>query len=179
MFIVFEGIDRSGKTTLLKEVSKELRERKFSVFETKFPSRTGLIGSQIDDHLKRKHVLDEKVLQLLFVEDRISKKKELEKKLKEFDFVLCDRYISSGKAYSKAKGLPDLEEESIEVDLTIFLNLTPEEVSEREGFGTEVNDDLLFLTEVFKHYEDIMKDKVIFAKNIKADEIVQAILSNC
>ena len=73
-FIVFEGCDRSGKTTVCQKLvgylnSKEHGNAKFM----RFPDRTTEVGSAIDGYLKGQKELDDHVIHLLFSANRWEK----------------------------------------------------------------------------------------------------------
>ena len=100
-FIVFEGVDGSGKSSLIKLFSKELKKREISFIETKEPGGTP-IGNQIRRLLLNK---DNKKLNplsetLLYYADRRQHIQDLiapalEKKI----WILSDRYWASTSAY--------------------------------------------------------------------------------
>jgi len=89
MFIVFEGIDGSGKTTVSKKVAEAL-----DYTWTKEPTFT----SEQADKLNLNSI-DDIDRETEFAIDRIEHQKEIKKNLGIG--VICDRYIWSGLAYSK------------------------------------------------------------------------------
>src|SRR3989338_7618424 len=99
-FIVFEGIDGSGKSTqtaLLADFMKKTLGQK--VYETAEPTASligGLIRSQIAGDWKTSN----ECLQLLFSADRLYHlEKEIIPMLEQGIDVICDRYFFSTVAY--------------------------------------------------------------------------------
>ncbi|AEC51207.1 thymidylate kinase [Pyrococcus sp. NA2] len=112
-FIVFEGIDGSGKTTQAKLLAKWFRDNGYEVLLTKEPTDTEF------GKLIRKLVLEGSIIDgsrisyeaeaLLFAADRAEHvKKIILPALREGKIVICDRYLYSSLAYQWARGL-DLE----------------------------------------------------------------------
>ena len=50
--IIFEGVDRCGKTTQVKRLSEKLTENGHSIYTTRFPERTSEIGQMINAYLQ-------------------------------------------------------------------------------------------------------------------------------
>ena len=73
-FIVFEGCDRSGKTTVCKKLVDFLNDKKLEKAKfMRFPDRTTEVGSAINDYLKGQKELDDHVIHLLFSANRWEK----------------------------------------------------------------------------------------------------------
>ena len=136
MFITFEGIEGSGKTTQIQRLKVELEKRGHPVLCTKEPGGTAL-GLKI-----RQFLLDTKTdfqsqytELLLFYIDRLEHiKQRVEPALEKGITVLCDRYIDSTIAYQVGgrglkqqlvQTLSDLV--NLTPDKTILLDLSPEE----------------------------------------------------
>lgn len=132
VFIAFEGIDGSGKSTHIRLLSQELRRRGFNVLCTAEPTRTGigrLIRRSIQEPSNRMPTLVEA---LLFAADRVNHVKEvIEPALAAGRIVLSDRYLHSSLAYQGAGGV-DLEWIKLinrfapKTDLCIYLDIPPE-----------------------------------------------------
>ncbi len=100
MFIVFEGIDGSGKTTVARKIAERLENEGKRVYLTEEPTKTWL-GEAV-----RRGIEEEKnpyTQALLFFADRAEHVREIEKKLKEGYIVLSDRYVYSTYAYQGAQ----------------------------------------------------------------------------
>ena len=96
----------------------------------------------IDAYLRGTAELDDRAVHLLFSANRWEAARALEAQLMAGMTVLCDRYAFSGVAFSTAKGLPlawcrapDVELPT--PDLTLFLDLAPEQAAARGGYGAE------------------------------------------
>jgi dTMP kinase len=76
-FILFEGVDRCGKTTQAKRLAEALASAspggKGSVF-MRFPDRETAIGSQINAYLTNSADLDDHAVHLLFSANRWEKR---------------------------------------------------------------------------------------------------------
>ena len=114
--IVFEGCDRSGKTTAVKRLVDYLNDKHQLTKEDcpsakmmRFPDRGTHIGQVINDYLKGEKELDDHVIHLLFSTNRWEKREELTKALDAGQHVLIDRYAYSGVAFSAAKSGMDLD----------------------------------------------------------------------
>ncbi len=98
MFIVFEGIDGTGKTTIVKRLAKDLTNSGYDVFITQEPTKTW-IGRDV-----RRAIEEEKngfTQALLFFADRADHLEELRRNMDKV--ILCDRYVYSTFAYQGAQ----------------------------------------------------------------------------
>ena len=90
-FIVFEGIDGSGKTTQINLLKKHIEANNFICHETKEPT-DGAVGSLLRQCLAGKVQMDETTLAALFAADRLdhilNDKDGLIKKLEKPVFIL-------------------------------------------------------------------------------------------
>jgi dTMP kinase len=104
MFIAFEGIDGSGKTTQAKLLYKYMKRRCKCLF-TDEPTQ-GTIGVLIHGILRSKKHIDPMALQLLFLSDRTEHVNEfIIPKLKSGHSIITDRYMFSAIAYGAAGGV--------------------------------------------------------------------------
>ncbi|KAK5631120.1 hypothetical protein RRF57_006835 [Xylaria bambusicola] len=131
-FIVFEGMDRAGKTTQAKLLQLQCiesgREVKFMRFpevmslqlrgtrgkvlqktrNLTFLDRTTPIGQMIDSYLKGDAEIEDHVIHLLFSANRWEAAQKIRTELEAGHTVICDRFYHSGIVYSAAKQLPSL-----------------------------------------------------------------------
>lgn len=141
-FIVFEGLDRSGKSTQADLLCKYLNENNFPTKHFRFPDRTTAIGKMLDAYLNKSSELDDMAVHLLFAANRWEASKEIKETLLSGNSVVCDRYSYSGIAFSHQKGL-DLNwcinpEIGLPAPDKVFYLTVPMEVAEkRGGFGQE------------------------------------------
>jgi dTMP kinase len=70
IFVVFEGVDRCGKSTQCRLLSKYLSDRGYSVVDMRFPDRTTPIGTMINAYLTNNADMDDKAIHLLFSANR-------------------------------------------------------------------------------------------------------------
>ena len=94
VFAVFEGIDGSGKTTLVDLVKQELVKAGKKVWSTAEP--TARMRKILQDNPDS---YDPVSLFLLFTYDRYNHQREIVEKLQDHDVVISDRYILSSYAY--------------------------------------------------------------------------------
>ena len=96
LFVTFEGIDGSGKSTIMQQVYSYFNKNKQKVIKTFEPTDTP-IGHLVQECIKT-HT-DPFVTALTFSADRIQHGKQIQRWLDEGTIVLCDRYEDSTYAY--------------------------------------------------------------------------------
>ena len=136
-FIVFEGIDGSGKGTQLDLLAQALRQEGAGIWLTHEPS-DGPIGRLIRQGLADAAKMDEATIALLFAADRLDHIEEIRAHLAVGDTVLCDRYILSSLAYNSQKltleWILSLNREAdarLHPDLTLLFDLSEKEALRR------------------------------------------------
>jgi dTMP kinase len=138
LFITFEGLDGSGKTTQMTRLAARLRSLGRVVVETREPGGTR-IGSQIRRILldAAHHELHPTAELLLYFASRAQNVEEvIRPALDAGNIVLCDRFTDSTVAYqSRGRKLGDepvrvLERIAcggLQPDLTLWIDIPPEE----------------------------------------------------
>ncbi|GAA5987635.1 hypothetical protein JCM5350_001903 [Sporobolomyces pararoseus] len=163
--IIFEGLDRSGKSTQVKKLCQRLERQGKKVKQIGFPDRTSPTGILINNYLTQKDTkLSDEAIHLLFSANRWEKAEEIKRDLIEGTTVICDRYAFSGIAFSHIKGLnwewcksPDI---GLPLpDLILFLSLSLETSQSRSGFGQERYETLEIQTKVRKVFEKMGKQE--------------------
>lgn len=156
--IVFEGLDRCGKTSQSSRLVKYLDNLGHSVQSWRFPDRNTEIGQMISSYLANKSHLDDRAIHLLFSANRWEKRSLMEETLKSGTTIIVDRYSYSGVAFSSSKGLdiewckaPDIG--LLAPDLVLYLDISPERASERGGYGGERYEQLEFQKKVAHSYQ--------------------------
>lgn len=107
-FIVFEGIDGSGKSSQLEKALAYLKAKGFAVLATEEPSE-GEIGRLIRQALEGHVHFSEATMAALFAADRLDhlqKNDGILEALQKGKMVLCDRFILSSLAYNSIKVSP-------------------------------------------------------------------------
>jgi len=141
--ILFEGVDRCGKSTQCTRLVDRLnRKAADSSILHRFPDRTTAIGNMIDLYLRQKSEADDHAIHLLFSANRWEKRDEICRELTRGRTVVMDRYAFSGIAFSSAKGLDFEWCKSVDVglpmpDIVFFLDLPISEAMKRGQFGEE------------------------------------------
>ncbi|MFQ5406478.1 MAG: dTMP kinase [Candidatus Micrarchaeia archaeon] len=136
-FIVIEGLDGSGKSTVSKKLAAFLSKKR-EVLLTCEPSNSSY-GKKLrkmltEDSDPKAHA--EQYLKL-FVEDRKEHlKKEIEPALAQGKTVVCDRFKHSTIAFQSLQGIPlqeiiSLHKDMISPDVTFILDLPPSVAFER------------------------------------------------
>ncbi len=163
MFIVLEGIDGCGKTTLLNNLSNFFLSKKTDyLLLTREPTKSKpglLIRKWLNS--KENHT-NEEFLEL-FVEDRREHLKKISQFIKdENSVVLCDRYHYSTFAYQKAQGISQEKllsffEEFPIPDIVFILDLPVETALSRisRRSPTDLFEKKEFLEKVRKNYLDL------------------------
>ena len=137
-FIVFEGIDGSGKTTQMKMLAGVLESRGIPVLCTREPGGTG-VGARLRELLLDPTCRDinRRTEAFLYAADRTQHVNQIIKPaLQRDDTVLCDRYLYSTLAYQGGGrgldtdfllGLNILATGGLEPDAVVLLDLPAEE----------------------------------------------------
>lgn len=135
-FITVEGLEGSGKSSVIAFLQRLLKAKGFSVVVLREPGSTR-IGEKIRDILldKRNKELSPHTELLLYLAARTQLIEEkLKKAFKKYDYVICDRFFDSTLVYQGyALGLGKIVDEAVRVfslgvtpDLTILID-TPVE----------------------------------------------------
>eukprot|EP00866_Antonospora_locustae_P001662 jgi/Antlo1/1662/1114 len=185
-FVVLEGIDKSGKTTVISKLCDRIRSEDMfcvDVVTLGFPNRKSATGNVIDKYLCGLVALPPKAAHLLFSANRWEMQQFiLENRINRL--VLCDRYFYSGIVYTYAKGI-DLEwckgpDTGLPLpDMVFFIDTCPSVASQRAGFGEEKYERMRFLEKVYNGYVRILSSIpycVFVNGNQSIDNVVDDIL---
>lgn len=176
-FIVFEGTDGSGKTTVLEKVKEYLTKSNIDFIMTREPGGTK-IGEKIREILidNSNLEMDDKTEALLFAAARSQNVEEVIKPaLSQNKLVVSDRYVLSSLVYQgnarelgveNVKTINDFATDNLNPDYTFFLDVDPITVLERkkvsvkaDRFEEEKNN---FHQKVYDGYKSLIKgDKYI------------------
>ena len=142
LFVTFEGIEGSGKTTQIRKAADYLRNRGAPCIVTGEPG-----GTPVGDEL-RKILLDRTVLSLsgrtellLFAADRAQHVEEvIVPAMEEGKVVLCDRFSDATVAYQgygrsqniqSVRAICDFASQSLVPDMTFLFDISPDAGLER------------------------------------------------
>jgi dTMP kinase len=169
VFIVFEGIDGSGKTTQAKMLVSNLLKMGINTIFTVEPS-DGYYGQQIRQSDLRFPVIEE---ERLFREDRRDHlNRTILPILRSGSSVVCDRYIYSSVAYQGARGLNPhkILEANLEFaylpDVTFILEIPVADAMKRIEKGRtsltsfEVESELVKTSEIYSSFQDASIERV-------------------
>ena len=192
-FIVFEGIDGSGKTTQINKLCEYLEKKGRKVYVTSEPT-ISLTGGMLRDALSGVSKRTSCEMAAMFVLDRIfhnvNQKWGINKMLEEGYIVLCDRYYYSSLAYQGStidySWVRALNVDCPAIrhpDLCIFLDLTPKQSMQRISQGretTEIYESEEILSRVRDSFMRVIDDmsKIDTIKVVDASGSVEEIADN-
>ena len=166
MFITFEGIEGSGKSTQRKRLLDWLDVQEISYISTREPGGTE-VGQVLRELLlsNQSKIASNRTELFLFAADRCEHLAQVVKPaLDRGDWVVCDRYIDSTYAYQSGgrehseKDILDIIRltDAIEPDMTFLLDMSPEEglqrAKERADLDRFENEKLVFHQRVRSAY---------------------------
>jgi dTMP kinase len=174
LFIEFEGIDGSGKSTQVQMLRSYLESLGEKVYVTCEPTDNP-IGRMIRDIFNHRMEADQRVIAALFVADRLQhvlhSSEGMLQKQKEGYTVITDRYYFSSYAYHSVHGIDmewviranALSAELLKPDLHIYLDIAPEESMDRIQKGRDQ----------IEMYENLENQKKVHAQYEAAFALLQ------
>lgn len=181
-WIVVEGPDRIGKSTLIHNLQKRFSQQGMRVITNGFPRRNTHIGSIINQTLKTNNYIKSwKTKTMLFMTDMMEGLEEMSNLRNRDDktLVITDRYTMSTYAYAKAQKL-DFNDNDEQWLMNATLNLLPQPdiyilivpndvsfLSERDGFGNEITEKIDIQKRVIEYMCDYANHYVNTSKVIK------------
>lgn len=192
LFIVFEGPDGAGKTTILEKVHNELKSRGVKCISTREPG--GIVISEKIRNIildKENITMDGRTEALLYAAAR---RQHLVEKvipaLEEGTMVLCDRFVLSSLAYQGfARGIGIDEVMSINEfaidgympDMTIYFDINPEAAMKRimSNSDREINrldlESINFHNKVQEGYKKIISSYGYNIKEVDGEKSVDEV----
>lgn len=149
-FIVFEGLDGSGKSSLMKALEHELEKRSVKFIRTREPGGTPL-GDEIRNMILRKEgpAPVSRTELLLYEASRAQLVEQvIRPALQNKTWVLCDRFAASSVAFQGGgRGISENDVHTLnsfatgdlKADLTVLLDLSVEESRRRRQGRGEAN----------------------------------------
>lgn len=194
MFITFEGLDCSGKSTQAKLLFESLKSRNFKCVLLREPGGTK-ISEKIRKILLDKNLKDMTALTefMLFSASRSQLVSEVIKPFLEKNYiVICDRYFDSSTAYQAYGGKLDLRKVrtinhfctgGLKPDLTFLIDLKPQDclkrISGRLADRME-NKNISYFKRVYKGFKKIASENkkrfIIIDGNRSIEQISKEIL---
>ena len=165
LFIAFEGIDGSGKSTQVKLLAEFLTDKGHKVYTTYEPTDSR-IGVMIRDIFNHRMEGDQRVIAALFAADRLNhllnSQDGILKKLKEGYTVITDRYYFSSYAYHSVHNIDmdwviqanSMSADLLRPDLNIYIDISPDVSMERLKKGRNS----------FEMYETLENQKMVYDK---------------
>ena len=153
--IVFEGIDKAGKTTQAKLLEKKLGSKCVRI---DFPDYSTPVGKEIKQFLDGKRNYPDEVKMMLLSANRWEKKGEIEKMVSKGTTVIMNRYYQSNLVYGISKGLKldwllSLDRGLPKADLVIVIDIKPRTlVSRSKNVVDTFEKDLELIKRVKKNY---------------------------
>lgn len=151
MFITFEGLDGSGKTTQVQRLASWLRTSGQDVMQMREPGGTRIGDSvRVILHDRANGNMDARAELLLYCASRAQLiAEQVQPTLANGSVVLSDRFADSTLAYQGygrgldmtfLRGLIDFATRGIKPDLTLFFDVDPDRALQRRmASGSEVN----------------------------------------
>lgn len=141
-FIVFEGINGSGKTTIINSLIDYYTKYNIKFKYIKFPNRTTESGIIIDKFLKKQYEFNSIQEQIkIFADNRKESELDIKGYLNDGNIVLCDRYLYSNLAY-------------ILTDISLDLQL-----------NKYFNSSILSINDILKYDNGLLKPNFVFLIN--------------
>uniref|UniRef100_A0A7C3MIY6 Thymidylate kinase n=1 Tax=Dictyoglomus thermophilum TaxID=14 RepID=A0A7C3MIY6_DICTH len=185
VFITFEGLDGSGKSTQISILKNYLEDKGVKVYVTREPGGTE-VGEKI-----RSILLDPDLAlrpwteAFLYIGSRVENTEKIKEKLQEGFWVLCERYMDSTIAYQGyGRGLPinilsDLNKiatSNLIPHITFLIDIDPyKSLSRKKNFDRIERENLEFYNKVRKGYleiAEIEKDRFVVISGDRPKEEV-------
>lgn len=181
-FIVLEGIDRTGKSSLVDLLYSHISKKNKEIVKTHEPTERFGNGLNLDGKLGKEEFL---ILTALFLRDRMNHNVDIKKWLEKKKIVLCDRYSLSTVAY-QGKYMADFlgSRESalnymgmvckpfhIMPDLTILITIDLKEAARRNTKEDKLNffENFEFLKDVQENFLTAIRNKILCENTLILD----------
>jgi dTMP kinase len=143
MLVVFEGLDRAGKSTQVRLLADLLHAKGIPYRLYSYPLRKGTVtGPLINDYLTGAIDINPVSASFLLAANLYELKALIEEAVAAGEWVIFDRYTYSSIAYSVARGLAPEQCQQITArmpnpDVVFYLDADPRLLAARHDFGRE------------------------------------------
>lgn len=195
LLISFEGIDGSGKSTVIKNVFNNLKDT-YDIDLTREPGGNNLVSEEIRKILLG-NKLEPETEALLFAASRTEHtQKFIIPALEKGKIILCDRYLDSslvyqgigrGLGYKQIEKLNDFGIKGFRPDYVFYLNIDPN-ISEQRTKNNNRNNNVLdkeaYMMKnkiyngfnfIFKKYK---KNHILIDASLSEEEVTKNVLDN-
>ena len=190
MFVTFEGVDWSGKSTQAELLAAWLREQGRTVLHTREPGGTP-VGEAVRTVVLHGHDMAPWAEAALYAAARADHVEHaIRPALERHEDVVCDRYIDSSVAYQgAARGLG--EQRVLELNLTVTRGLLPDRtflvlldpaVARERGGGDpdrierEGEDFMRRVDDAYRSLADVFPNRIVALDGaLPADEIAEVV----
>jgi dTMP kinase len=159
--IALEGIDQSGKRTQAQLLARHLRRIGSKAVIISFPMYGSPAGRQVSRYLTGKRRYPVEALHMLYSLNRWENKDQINRLMKNADFVIADRYTPSNLAYGVSRGLSlewlqGLDEGLPRTSLVIVFDVPIRASFARKSKNRDIHEsDHTFLTTVRRTYRGL------------------------
>lgn len=182
--IVFEGLDKTGKTSCIEKLKVYLNADEIEHIVFAFPSKNSLTENIIAACKSGLTELHPKALHLIFSANRWEKIATIQAYLNNGINVICDRYFYSGIAYSVGKYSLDFdwccktEEGLILPDIVFYLTANKDVLLER-GYGEDAFETTSDILKIHSTYTLLSNDRwIIINVDCPLEKVVKTIVKH-
>jgi len=174
MFITFEGLDFSGKSTQAKMLHEYLKKNKIKTILLREPGGTTISEKVREIILDREHIEMTPLTEfMLFSASRSQLVSQVIKPhLKKGYVVICDRYYDSSTAYQSYGGKMELKQVlkvndiatgGLKPDITFLIDISPADAFKRAALRAGAKDRMenkntVFFKKVYNGFKDIARN---------------------
>ena len=183
VLICIEGIDGSGKSTVIESFRRLLDKDNITNAVIHFPNEESYYGKIIYDHLEGRRTIPSDIFQGLYTLDMYSNQELIKEMLSSYDVVILDRWFYSTLAYGKYYGTHDITSLTIngllKPDLTFLIagsaGTSIRRFDSKEKDRHEANGNLLYV--VAQAYRDLAKEygMSVISGSLKVSQTVNRI----
>jgi dTMP kinase len=182
--IAFEGIDQAGKLTQARLLAERVRAAGRACAPLHYPDYDTPIGRILQQALCEGLELDARARTMLFAANRWENDAAVRRHVDQGAMVLIDRYSASNIVYGLSQGyerrwLESLEEGLTPADVTVFVDITPEESERRKQSGRDdFERNAALLAEARRQYLEMSRQQgwLLVDGTLTTDKVADGIL---